>query len=104
MRGIAQRRLTAVAASVVAVVAFATGCSSSAKSTSSTSAPGSSSASSAAPGGSSASTSPGSAATGSTLQIGDIADLTGGCLPGPTPDQRNTLNAWQDYVNSHGGI
>jgi branched-chain amino acid transport system substrate-binding protein len=102
MRGFGQRRKVAVvAASVLGVVAFATACSSSSKSTSSTSGP---SATSAAPSASSAGTSPGSAATGSTLQIGDIADETGGCLPGPTPDQGNTLKAWQTYVNSHGGI
>jgi branched-chain amino acid transport system substrate-binding protein len=90
-----------VAAAVIGVVAIAAGCSSSSKSSSSTTAP---SATSAAPGGSAATTSPGAAATGSTLQIGDIADETGGCLPGPTPDQGNTLSAWQTYVNSHGGI
>jgi branched-chain amino acid transport system substrate-binding protein len=43
-------------------------------------------------------------AKGSTLQIGAIADETGGCLPGPTPDQGDTLTAWQNYENSHGGI
>ncbi len=45
-----------------------------------------------------------SGVSGSTLQLGAIADETGGCLPGPTSDQGNTLTAWQNYVNSHGGI
>lgn len=44
------------------------------------------------------------AATGSTIQIGDIADESGPCLPAPTSDQANTLSAWQSYTNSHGGI
>ncbi len=105
MRGFALgRRLPVVFVSALSVAALIAGCgSSSSKSSSTTSTPSGSSTTTAASGGSSATTTA-AAATGSTLQIGDVADETGACLSGPTSDQKNTLAAWQDYVNSHGGI
>jgi branched-chain amino acid transport system substrate-binding protein len=41
---------------------------------------------------------------GSTILVGAINETTGSCLPSPNQDVPNTLNAWQKWVNGHGGI
>jgi branched-chain amino acid transport system substrate-binding protein len=83
----------------IAVVTMSAACSSSSSKSSSTTA---AAPTTAAP--SASSTTAAAAPAGSTLQIGAIADETGGCLPANTQDQARTLSAWQSYVNAHGGV
>jgi branched-chain amino acid transport system substrate-binding protein len=44
------------------------------------------------------------AVAGSRLSLGAIVDETGSCLNGNNTDQRDTLNSWAAYTNSHGGL
>src|SRR6202022_3460090 len=44
-----------------------------------------------------------SSATKSTYTIGMIASASGG-IQGNTQDFNNIVNAWQGWVNSHGGV